>query len=97
MQVEAHGDVREKARVKSLTLPHAGAWLTVVPNPHLGLHLNSQEFVVCLKYRMGLLVYPANTPCIYSSVRVPMIMDRKGDLGLCCNYRSGRVQRHNTI
>ena len=36
--------VREKARMNSLGLPQAGAWLNVVPSPSLGLQLCQQEF-----------------------------------------------------
>ena len=34
------GIVREVARLGSLGLPHAGAWLNVVPSPTLGLHFH---------------------------------------------------------
>ena len=34
----------EKARLKSLTLPHSGDWLNVVPSTALGLHLRPQEW-----------------------------------------------------
>jgi hypothetical protein len=35
---------RQKALLNSLTLPHAGDWLNVVPSPTLGLHLHTEEF-----------------------------------------------------
>ena len=53
-RLDREGDDREKARSKALTLQHAGAWLNVVPNPQMGHYLNSQEFGVCLKYRLRL-------------------------------------------
>ena len=35
-------DRRDKARLASLGLPHAGDWLNVIPSPILGLHMRSQ-------------------------------------------------------
>ena len=37
-------DKRDKARLSSLGLPHAGDWLNVIPSPVLGLHVRPQEF-----------------------------------------------------
>ena len=37
--------VREKARLESLSLPHAGDWLNTAPLTALGLHLRPAEFV----------------------------------------------------
>ena len=48
------GEVRGIARLKSLGLPHAGDWLSVVPQPALGLHLRPPEFVPALKAQMAL-------------------------------------------
>ena len=82
----------------SLSLPHAGAWLTVVPNPHMGLHLNSPEFVVCLKYRLGIPIYPEGLPYSGCSTReAPVIMDAKGDHAMNCGFRGGRVSQHNAL
>ena len=50
-------DVREKARLASLGLPHAGDWLGVVPLSALGLHMRGPEFIACLKYRLGIPPY----------------------------------------
>jgi hypothetical protein len=35
---------RDKARLASLGLAHAGDWLNVIPSPILGLHVRPQEF-----------------------------------------------------
>ena len=40
------GNTREIARISSLALPYAGAWLNVTPSPALGLHLRPSEFVL---------------------------------------------------
>ena len=47
-------ELREKARLGSLTLPHAGDGLNTAPLTALGLHLRQSEFVLVAKYRLGL-------------------------------------------
>ena len=54
---------RDKARLGSLCLPHVGTWLNVVPNKSLGLHFRSQEFRICLMYRLGMPVFTEEGPC----------------------------------
>ena len=47
------GSSELKTRLKSLTLPHSGDWLNVVPCTALRLYLNPQEFVIVARYRYG--------------------------------------------
>ena len=47
-------DIRSKGLAHSTALPHAGAWLNVVPSTSLGLHLQDKEFRLCLQYWLGL-------------------------------------------
>ena len=56
------GNNEEKARLKSLTLPHSGNWLNMVPSTALGLHLRPQEFVMVARYRLGLPLYIKEGP-----------------------------------
>ena len=56
-------DTREKARLASLSLPHAGDWLNCAPIKSLGLHLRPPEFVLAVKNRLGLPIYDAEGPC----------------------------------
>ena len=56
-------DTREKARLGSLSLPHTGDWLNCAPIKSLGLHLRPSEFVLAVKYRLGLPIYDAEGPC----------------------------------
>ena len=51
------GSTRDMARLNSLGLDKAGAWLNVIPSPTLGLHLKSPEFIVCVKYRHLVYVF----------------------------------------
>ena len=54
---------REKARLASLGLQHAGDWLNTAPLKALGLHLRAAEFVMVVKYRLGLPVFDTPGPC----------------------------------
>ena len=55
--LEGQTSTREKARLLSLSLPQSGTWLTAAPIPALGLHLQTNEFRVALKYRLGIPLY----------------------------------------
>ena len=35
------------AHLLSVAAPHASSWLSVVPSPGLGLHLESNEYQIC--------------------------------------------------
>ena len=63
LEVVEEGNTEEMARLMSLTLPHAGDYLNVVPSTALGLHLRPQEFVMVARYRLGLPLYSQEGPC----------------------------------
>ena len=86
-------DTREKARLASLSLPHAGDWLNCAPIKSLGLHLRPAEFVLALKYRLGLAIYDAEGPCP-ACLRLSDVM---GDHALCCGTGGERISRHNAL
>ena len=48
---------RNEARLESLQLPQASAWLNVVPDPSLGLHLKPAEFQFTILHRLGLQLF----------------------------------------
>ena len=87
------GCVREIARMASLGLPHAGAWLSVIPSPALGLHLRGPEFVHSVKYRLGLPLYTNPGPC--PACHQPA--DLMGDHALACPRYGDRITRHNQL
>ena len=91
--IAEEGEVREMARLKSLGLPQAGVFLSVVPQPALGLHLRAPEFVPSLKYRLGIPVYSAEGPC--PSCSAPS--DRMGDHALGCAKHGDRIARHDQL
>ena len=87
------GIVREVARLGSLGLPHAGAWLNVVPSPTLGLHFHPREFIVSVMYRLGMKIFPAAGKCI----ACPQPSDVEGDHAIACGYAGERIARHDQL
>ena len=86
-------EVREVARISSLSLPHAGDWLNTAPLTALGLHLRPSEFVLAVKYRLGMPVYDRAGPC-------PACLrpsDALGDHAMCCGSGGERISRHNAL
>eukprot|EP00731_Ephydatia_muelleri_P016621 Em0009g1045a len=43
-----------RARLLSVAAPHSSSWLSVVPSPGLGLHLESNEYQMAIKWWLGL-------------------------------------------
>ena len=87
------GEVRDRARIRALQQPNAGAWLCGIPNPKTGAHMCSQEFLLCLQYRMGARIYQEGTVC-YGCKKE---MDVYGEHAINCGYGRGRVGRHNAV
>ena len=48
-----------RARLLSVSSPHAAAWLTVTPSVSLGLHLDPNELHTTIKWWLGLCPYGA--------------------------------------
>ena len=46
----------DRARLLSISSPHASAWLSVTPSPSIGLHLEPSEFQVAIKWWLGIPV-----------------------------------------
>ena len=86
-------ETRDIARLNSLSLPHAGDWLNVVPNPVLGLHLNSKEFINATKYRLGVPVFSNDGPCPICQRPSDML----GDHAIVCANRGEVIARHNHL
>ena len=91
--IHEEGQDRDIARLRSLGLPHAGDWLSVVPMPALGLHLRPSEFVPCLKYRLGVQVFAADGTCPSCSAE----SDKMGDHALGCHRHQERIARHDQL
>ena len=85
---------REKARLKSLCLPHSGAWLVAPPVPALGLHLSPSEFQISVKYRLGIAVYEDERKCPYCRSGT---LDIFGDHAVICPGRGDANSWHDRI
>jgi Mg/Co/Ni transporter MgtE len=62
--VSATQSTRDKARLNSVSLQHAGDWLNVFPSKVMGLHLASQEFQAAARYRLGIPNFPNPGNCV---------------------------------
>ena len=91
-QVQGAGE-REVARVTSLSLPYAGAWLTCAPIPSFGLHMRRPEFVVAVKFLLGLNIYDKAGKCPSCG--------KESDHGMVCATLCGTggesISRHNAL
>ena len=86
-------EARERARLLSLTLPHAGDWLNTPPLTALGLHMRPSEFVLATKYRLGLALYSRPGPCP-ACLR---LSDVHGDHAMSSGTGGERIARHNHL
>ena len=86
-------DMRNKARLASLGLAHAGDWLNAVPSPVLGLHVRPQEFRYSIMYRLGAPLYSVSGPCPACHKQ----SDKYGDHALACGSDGERIARHNHL
>ena len=62
MEMVGENEERERARLLSVSLDHAGDWLNTPPLQALGLHLRSSEFTLVIKYRLGMPVFDSAGP-----------------------------------
>ena len=85
--------MRERARLQSLLVFNAGAWLTMPPLSTLGLHLEAEEFKSCVEYRLGIPIYaPQNCPLCKNSAN-----NIYGDHSLTCGGRGDNIYRHDRL
>lgn len=86
-------DTRSKALARSSSLPKAGVWVSALPCSALGLHLRRAEFVLCLRYWLGLPLFPAGHLC--PACGSPA--DQFGDHHVGCGGSADRIHRHNLL
>ena len=84
---------REIARMASLSLLQAGAWLNCPPLPALGLHLRGSEFVIAARFRLGMPIYDKSGSCPACGEESDLL----GDLGMVCGTGGERIARHNAL
>ena len=93
MEEVGEEEVEERARLLSLTLPQAGAWLNVAPIFALGLHMRPQEFVLAARYRLGMAVYTHAGPC----PACRQYSDEHGRHAMNCGGSGERIGRHHLL
>ena len=89
--------IRDQARLNAISepQPHAGAWLTAIPNSNLGLAMSRHEFTVALRLRLGISLFPSHP----NAVRCPcgQLIDKFSDHLLGCRKNSLRSKRHDAL
>jgi hypothetical protein len=82
-----------RARLLSISSPHASAWLSVTPSPRLNLHLEPAEFQVALKWWLGLPVAQGQS-CPHCP---SFALDDFGHHALSCKHGGDVISRHNKL
>eukprot|EP00731_Ephydatia_muelleri_P020871 Em0013g598a len=85
--------IADKARLLSVSSPHAGLWLSVSPSEGLGLHLDPSQFQVAIKWWLGLdLSYGSCCPLCPE-----IALDPLGQHAVTCKRGGDVVSRHNKL
>ena len=83
----------DRARLLSVSSPHAASWVSVIPSEGLGLHLQPSEFRVAIKWWLGL-----DTSCGSICPLCPgRVLDPFGHHALTCKRGGDVVTRHNKL
>ena len=87
-------DERLRLILPSIRLPGTGDFLNVVPSPALKLRIHKTEFVMALKYRLGLPVFPDESECTFCA----KTSDIFGDHAIsACHTSGGIIRRHDLM
>ena len=82
----------DRARLLSISTPHASAWLSVTPSLSMGLHLEPSEFQVAIKWWLFIPVAQCQ-----SCSQCNAALDAYGHHALCCKLGGDVVSRHNRL
>ena len=82
-----------KARILSVSAPHAGSWISVVPSTGLDLHLDNAECQVALRWWLGLDTSGGST-CPFCPGTA---LDPLGHHAATCRHGGNVVSRHNHL
>ena len=83
----------DRARLLSVSSPHAASWISVIPSEGLGLHLEPSEFQVAIKWWLGL-----DTSSGAMCALCPgSVLDPLGHHALTCKRGGDVVSRHNKL
>ena len=82
-----------KARLLSVSAPHATSWLSVIPSTSLALHLDPIEFRVAVKWWLGLDT-SQGSQCAFCPAHN---LDPLGHHALTCKYGGDVITHHNAL
>ena len=82
-----------KARMLSVSSPHASSWITAIPSPRLKMHLESAEFQMAIRWWLGLKTSDAS-PCPFCP---DLVLDPLGHHATSCRHGGDVVIRHNHL
>ena len=89
----AGSQLRDKARLLSVSGAGAGAWLGVIPSDALGYVFSPREFSVLLQWWCGMNVYAA----VFACPGCGAAMDLAGYHALTCRHMGSFGVRHNAL
>ena len=82
-----------RARLLSVAAPHSSSWLSVVPSSGLGLHLESNEYQMAIKWWLGLDT-TGRSMCPFCP---DTALDPLGHHAVTCRHGGDVVIRHNRL
>lgn len=91
---------REKLRLEAVAREGAGAWLQAVPCATVGMKFDRDEFLVLLKWWLGMDIMPADAGtcqegCGGNACGEPL--DLLGDHAVLCGHGPSRTARHDAV
>ncbi|XP_062518972.1 uncharacterized protein LOC134194086 [Corticium candelabrum] len=92
---QAESNLRDKARLNSVSARHSRAWLMAISNQKLGLFMSPQKFMIALRMRLGIPVFPSSLSIVRCSCSA--VIDPHRDQVLGCGHGSLRNKRHDTL
>ena len=84
---------KDKARLNCVSREGSGDWLTALPSKALGLHLRMSEFILAVRYRLGLPIFLQEGNCPMNRCRG--FGDKYGDHAISCAINGERIAKHN--
>ena len=88
--------LRDRARLNTISAPHAGAWLRAIPNPNLSLAMpQREEFIIAVRTCLGIPFFPP--PPSSKRCSCGQVLDSYGDHLLGCGEGNWRNRRHNVL
>eukprot|EP00731_Ephydatia_muelleri_P027927 Em0019g800a len=83
----------DRARLFSVSTPHASSWLSVLPSQGLGLHLDAPVHQVAIKWWLGMGTSQGSQCALCPD----NALDPLGHHAITCKHGGDVVARHNTL